>query len=85
MYYSDTDSLVTNIALPDKLVSSNKLGFLKLEHDIVEGIFITNKIYYLLDKKGAIHIRAKGVDSSSLNYEKFLNLLKYRNISENDS
>lgn len=34
LYYSDTDSIVTNIKLPDYLVSSNKLGLLKLKHKL---------------------------------------------------
>lgn len=30
IYYSDTDSIVTNIKLPDSLVSAKGLGLLKL-------------------------------------------------------
>ena len=51
LYYSDTDSIVTEIELPNYLVSANKLGLLKLEHVLQKGIFISNKIYYLLNIK----------------------------------
>lgn len=35
LYYSDTDSIVTNKKLPDNLVSSKSLGLLKLEHSLL--------------------------------------------------
>jgi hypothetical protein len=44
IYYSDTDSLVLNKALPSYLVDNAKLGMLKLEHKIKEGIFVLPKI-----------------------------------------
>jgi DNA polymerase type B, organellar and viral len=45
IYYSDTDSLVTDILLPESMVSSSELGLLKLEHVIIKGIFNNNKTY----------------------------------------
>ena len=51
VYYPDTDSIVTNIQLPDNMVSNKKLGKLKLEHKIDKAIFISGKIYCFLDKK----------------------------------
>ena len=47
IYYSDTDSLVLNGALPDHLISETSLGLLKLEHIFSEGIFVMPKVYYL--------------------------------------
>jgi hypothetical protein len=44
LYYSDTDSIITNKQLPNSMVSSKELGKLKLEHVIDKGIFISNKI-----------------------------------------
>lgn len=80
LYYSDTDSIVTNIALPDKLVNSKKLGLLKLEHILKEGIFISNKLYlvkviYSVNNKEKLHVKAKGLKSSSLSEIDFRNLL----------
>jgi hypothetical protein len=48
IYYSDTDSIVTNIELPKYMVSPTELGKLKLEHNIKHGIFITGKTYCLI-------------------------------------
>lgn len=45
LFYSDTDSIITNKKLPDTLVSSKKLGLLKLEHELYKAIFISNKLY----------------------------------------
>lgn len=50
IYYSDTDSVVTDIKLPFKMVSSNELGLLKLERQLSKGIFITVKHIVLLMK-----------------------------------
>ena len=80
LYYSDTDSIVTDIELHDSLVSSNKLGLLKLEYVLDDGIFISNKIYWMRDVKGNPRIRAKGIKSSSLSYTDFLKLLNNKNV-----
>lgn len=40
IFYSDTDSIVTDIKLSDCMVSSNELGKLKLEHLVKEGFFV---------------------------------------------
>lgn len=81
IYYSDTDSIVTNIELSGSLVSPNKLGLLKLEYVIDEAIFISNKIYWMYDViKGKIHTKAKGVKSSSLSYGDFLTLYNKMNV-----
>jgi hypothetical protein len=39
IYYTDTDSLVIDIKLPETMVDSQKLGYFKLEHEIEEGYF----------------------------------------------
>lgn len=43
IYYSDTDSIVTDIKLPENMVHENELGKFKLENIINEGIFVTGK------------------------------------------
>lgn len=79
IYYSDTDSLVTDIELPEGMVSSSKLGSLKLEHKVMKGIFNNNKTYWLLvrDKLGELAVinKALGYSSNSLDYYNHINLL----------
>lgn len=43
-------SLVTDIKLPDNMVSDKELGKLKLEYEIDKGIFISGKTYGILTK-----------------------------------
>lgn len=81
LYYSDTDSIVTNIELPTSLVSNKKLGLLKLEHVLVEAIFISNKLYWMCDIKGEVHVTAKGIKASSLNYYDFAILLNKHDVN----
>lgn len=47
LYYTDTDSLVLDVELPNNIIS-NELGHFKLEHKIKKGIFIAPKVYGLL-------------------------------------
>lgn len=46
IFYSDTDSIVTNKRLSDKLTAT-EIGLLKLEHGIEKGIFISGKLIAL--------------------------------------
>jgi DNA polymerase type B, organellar and viral len=64
LYYSDTDSIVTNMELPDDIVSKTELGKFKLEYKIKEGIFISGKTYCLELEDGSLIKRAKGVKIS---------------------
>ena len=71
IYYSDTDSLVTDLnlaklteILPNKI--GNKLGQLKLEYLVKKAYFISNKTYLLLTEDCKIIKKAKGVSSDSL-------------------
>lgn len=54
--YCDTDSIATY----DTLEESKELGGMKIEYDIVEGIFVKPKMYYIKTPKKTI-IRLKGV------------------------
>lgn len=66
IYYSDTDSIVTDIELPSELVSNNELGKFKLEYKVKEGIFISGKTYCLITQDDKLIKRAKGVNIDSL-------------------
>lgn len=81
IYYSDTDSIVTNIELPDNMVNAKEIGKFKLEHNIDKGIFISGKIYWLRNNEGKIINKAKGVKAESLSYDDYVKLLN--NISIN--
>ena len=86
IYYSDTDSIVTNIKLDERLTDlyskGNKvLGRFKLEHELEEAYFISNKTYALITVKSGkdkIVKRAKGADKNALT------LTDYKNMYENN-
>jgi len=76
IYYSDTDSIVTNLTL-NKLKENlygkigNKLGQLKLEYFLEEAYFISNKTYILLTIEGKEIKKAKGISPESLSLSDF--------------
>ena len=70
IYYSDTDSIVTDLELPKNKVS-NHIGNLKLEYKISKAYFISNKIYCLILNNKETVIKAKGVDRHSLTVQAF--------------
>lgn len=76
---SDTDSAVLPFPLPSHLVGK-ELGQMKLENVIELGIFIRKKLYYIKNSNNQEIIRASGIDSSRLNYESFVKLLKGETI-----
>lgn len=79
IYYMDTDSIVTNIELPEHLIG-NKLGQFKAEYlNIKRAYFITSKTYCLITKDDKVIIKAKGVFKESLTEEDFKALLKGKN------
>jgi hypothetical protein len=56
VYYTDTDSIVTDIPLNESLVGPN-LGQFKLEYEIKEGYFISAKTYCLVLKDNSLIIK----------------------------
>lgn len=67
VFYSDTDSLITNIRMPE----GKNLGDWELEHEIMRGIFILPKVYALRLKDGSIIFRAKGLNTEKLCWDDF--------------
>jgi hypothetical protein len=59
IFYSDTDSIVTDIPLSEDQVGS-EIGKFKLEHKIVEGYFISNKTYSFKNQNNKIISVNKG-------------------------
>lgn len=77
IYYSDTDSIVTDIELDNSLVGK-ELGQFKLEYKLKEAYFISSKTYclvledeYITKKNKGIVIKSKGVFDNSLTLDSF--------------
>ena len=77
IYYTDTDSIVTDKPLQETLVGK-KIGQFKL-YEIKEAYFISSKTYCLLLKDRSVVIKVKGVNNNSLTIEDFKNM--YRGIN----
>jgi hypothetical protein len=60
LYYSDTDSGITDAPLPDNLIGTG-LGKFKLEHTINRAVFLAPKVYGLVDVDGKEIIKVKGI------------------------
>ena len=73
IYYTDTDSIVTDIEL-DKTLVGHEIGKFKLECEISEAYFISNKTYCIKKLDGKVIIKAKGTNSKSINWEDFVKL-----------
>lgn len=81
IYYSDTDSIVTDIELPSELVDPKHIGKFKLEHLVAKGIFTSSKTYCLLTKDGKFISKAKGVKINSLSWFDYFDHLCGNDIS----
>jgi hypothetical protein len=77
---SDTDSAVLPYPLQDHLVGTG-LGQMKLENKIKKGIFIRKKLYCIIDSDNQEIIKSSGIDSSHLNYNLFVKLLKGESLT----
>ena len=78
LFYSDTDSVYTNKPLPSHLISNTELGLLKLERICKDAVFLSPKVYGLVEENGNEIIKVKGLDSkslSNLNLDTFKTLL----------
>jgi hypothetical protein len=77
IYYSDTDSLVTNAPL----ASSTKIGELKIVCKVKTARFAAPKLYYIEKEDGTFDIKAKGFSgfgSGCVSMQDFINLVDYR-------
>lgn len=89
LYYTDTDSIITDIELPKEMVDKKIIGKLKKEYSIWKGYFIAGKTYLLvLDLLGVIITKefmveikdflikkVKGIDATSLTEEDYIKML----------
>lgn len=77
VYYCDTDSVLTSSQLSINRISDTKLGLLKKEHFINEGVFIAPKLYAFRENDKVV-IKGKGIFKDylkNIKYNDFLNLL----------
>ena len=83
IYYTDTDSIVTNKPLDPSLIGT-ELGKFKLEHKVQRGYFISSKTYLLVSEKGkGIVVKAKGVNEKTLNENSFIKLRNGEDVVSN--
>lgn len=76
VYYTDTDSIVTNIKLPDNLQNNQEIGKFKLEQTVSEAYFIGDKTYITKSIEDVITKKAKGVNSSSLSFDDYAKMYR---------
>ena len=87
VYYCDTDSLVTDIPLPDEIVDENKLGFWKLEGTPKKALFLRPKVYTELHETDKPTIKFKGVTrdtQAGLDYDFYEHLYKELETGQKD-
>ncbi|HNF29018.1 MAG TPA: DNA polymerase, partial [Chitinophagaceae bacterium] len=60
VYYTDTDSIVTDFKLDQNLVSDTEIGKFKLVHEFKEAYFINPKVYALKKSETDIILKSKG-------------------------
>lgn len=73
LYYSDTDSVVTNKPLPDHMIG-NALGQVKLEYIIKKAVFLAPKVYAYITEDGKEIIKVKGLTNEVINKLTFSDL-----------
>jgi len=73
LYYSDTDSIDTDVLLNPKFVG-DELGQLKLEHIFKEAVYLAPKVYGGLTHNSEI-VKVKGL-KNPITYKELSSLLK---------
>jgi DNA polymerase type B, organellar and viral len=74
LLYHDTDSLLMKKELNEKYINPNKLGYLKLEHIIKEGYFISPKFYAFIETNNELIKKTKGIDKDLISLDDFKDL-----------
>ena len=74
IYYSDTDSIVLDKTYLNNNWIGDNIGQFKLEYDIKEAYFISNKTYCLILNNDQIIIKTKGIINNSITVEDFKNM-----------
>ena len=64
LYYTDTDSIFTNIYLDDHFVDSKQIGLWKLEDEYLYGVFLGPKTYGCMNTSLKSYSKIKGYNFS---------------------
>ena len=84
IYYTDTDSVITDVPLNSNIVGS-EIGKFKLEYKLREGYFISNKLYCLVLPNYTTIIKARSDNSKKITYKDFVNLYNGMSVPSNRS
>lgn len=79
IFYSDTDSLITDTPLNKEIVGKD-IGQFKLEHIVSRAYFVSSKTYCLVLSNGTTVIKAKGVNDDELDENKFIELIQGKKV-----
>ena len=80
LIYSDTDSITLEKPLNKELISQSEIGLFKLEHTIIEAIYISPKFYCLKTINGEIILKTKGIKKGKLKYNDFINYIEGKDL-----
>jgi DNA polymerase elongation subunit (family B) len=61
LFYTDTDSVYIDKPLSEEYVSNKELGKMKLENICKKAIFLSPKVYFLLNNDGKVIYKVKGL------------------------
>jgi len=82
IYYCDTDSIVSDMLLPEEMLHESKLGLWDVEGVLTEGIFIQPKVYYeSVDNKQKIKFKGVSKETQQTFDRKFIIKL-YNKLAE---
>lgn len=82
IYYSDTHSIVTDIALPSSILDSTSVGKLKSEYKVGRGYFISLKTYSLINSDGSVVKIARGLTGDTLNENDYIKMYRGNSINK---
>lgn len=74
VYYCDTDSIVTDVPLPESIVHPTKLGYWDLENVIEKALFLRPKVYAEITESGQLNKKFKGISRDTVaewDYQKY--------------
>jgi len=78
--YSDTDSVILSKPLMGEVIGY-EIGQMKLEHEIVKGIFIRTKLYAFYNLENKLIIKSSGISPRNLKWNDFLKLAKGQSVT----
>ena len=65
-FYTDTDSIVTDVRLPEDMVDSLRLGYYKIEREYTHFSVLAKKVYYGRTVDGEDHVTCAGITKGTI-------------------